>query len=286
MGGLPTSDVLRSPPPCPSPTRGEGTLWPAPRSISRTSFFVGILSLALVSGPAPAAAAEIKVLTAGAMRGVVDALLPGFEQQTGHKVAVDNATAGALAKRIEGGEAFDVAIITPKAIGDLAQKGKLAAGTRTDLAKVGMGVAVKAGAPLPDIKTVETFKRTLLAARSVAYIDPKAGGSSGIYFDGLLDRLGIANSVRPKAKLKQGGYVADLVASGEAEIAVHQISEILPVKGVVLVGPLPAEVQNFTTYSASVGAAARDVAVARALIAHLAGPAAAPVLKARGMERP
>jgi molybdate transport system substrate-binding protein len=243
-----------------------------------------LVIIALV-GARPVAAAEIKVLTAGAMRGVVDALVPGFEKQTGHKVAVDNATAGALAKRIEGGEAFDLAIITPKVLASLAQKGKTA-GSRTDLAKVGMGVAVKAGAPLPDIGTVEAFKRTLVAARSVAYIDPKAGGSSGIYFDGLLARLGIADEVRPKAKLKQGGHVADLVASGEAELGVHQISEILPVKGVVLVGPLPAEVQNFTTYSAALAAAARDAAAARALIAHLSGPAAVPVLKARGMERP
>jgi molybdate transport system substrate-binding protein len=268
------------------PRKGEGSLWRPPRSTSIAGLFAGLLTIVALAGAGPAVAAEIKVLTAGAMRGVVDALVPGFEKQTGHKVAVDNATAGALVKRIEGGEAFDVAIITPKAIGDLAQKGKVASGSRTDLAKVGMGVAVKAGAPLPDIATVEAFKRTLLAARSVAYIDPKAGGSSGIYFDGLLDRLGIADVVRPKAKLKQGGYVADLVASGEAEIAVHQISEIVPVKGVVLVGPLPAEVQNYTTYSAGVGAAARDADAARALIDHLAGPAAAPVLKARGMERP
>ena len=245
-----------------------------------------MLASAAVAAAGPTAAAEIKVLTAGAMRGVVDAVVPGFEKETGHKVAVDNATAGALARRIEGGEAFDVAIITPKAIGDLIQKGRIASGSRTDLAKVGMGVAVKAGAPAPDISTVEAFKRTLLAAKSVAYIDPKAGGSSGIYFDGLLARLGIADAVRPKAKLKQGGYVADLVASSEAEIAVHQISEIVPVKGVVLVGPLPAELQNYTTYSAGVGAGARDAAAAKALIAHLAGPAAAPVLKARGMERP
>jgi molybdate transport system substrate-binding protein len=217
---------------------------------------------------------------------VVDALVPEFEKKTGHKVSVDNATAGVLARRIGGGEAFDVAIITPKAIGVLIEQGKIAAGSRVDLAKVGMGVVVKEGAPLPDIATVEAFKRALIAAKSVAYIDPKAGGSSGIYFDGLLARLGIADEVRPKAKLKQGGHVADLVASGEAELGVHQISEILPVKGVVLVGPLPAEVQNFTTYSAALAAAARDAAAARALIAHLSGPAAVPVLKARGMERP
>jgi molybdate transport system substrate-binding protein len=235
---------------------------------------------------APARAAEIKLLTAGAMRAVVLELLPAFEAATGHKVVVDNATAGTLAKRIGGGEAFDVAIITPKVVDDLIAKGRIAGGSRIDLAKVGIGVAVKAGAPLPDIATVEAFKRTLLQAKSVAYIDPKAGGSSGIYFDGLLERLGIADQVRPRAKLKAGGYVADLVAAGEAEVAVHQISEILPVKGVVLVGPLPVEVQNHTVYSAAVSAAARDVAAARALIGHLAGPAAAPVLKARGMERP
>jgi molybdate transport system substrate-binding protein len=242
--------------------------------------------IAALAGASLAPAAEIKVLTGGAFRGVVDALVPEFEKRTGHKVSVDNATAGVLAKRIGGGEAFDVAIITPKAIGELIDKGKIAAGTRVDLAKVGMGVVVKEGAPRPDIATVEAFKRALVAAKSVAYIDPKAGGSSGIYFDGLLDRLGIADQIRPKAKLKQGGYVADLVVSGEAELGVHQISEIVPVKGAVLVGPLPAEIQNYTTYSAGLGAAARDAAAAKALIDHLAGPAAAPVLKARGMERP
>jgi molybdate transport system substrate-binding protein len=268
----------------PPPRKGEG--WRAARSIAAAVLFVGMLSIIALAGAGSVLAAEIRVLTGGAMRGVVDALVPAFEKETGHRVSVDNATAGALAKRIAGGEAFDVAIITPKVLADLTGHGKIAAGSRTDLAKVGMGVAVKAGAPLPDIATVEAFKRTLLAARSVAYIDPKAGGSSGIYFDGLLVRLGIADQVRPKAKLKQGGYVADLVASGEAEIAVHQISEIVSVKGVVLVGPLPAEVQNYTTYSAALGAAARDTAAAKALIAHLAGPAATPVLKARGMQRP
>lgn len=246
----------------------------------------GLLSIVALAHAAPAAAAEIKVLTAGAMRGVLVELLPEFEKRSGHKVSIDNATAGVLAKRIEGGEAFDVAIITPKVIGDLEQKGKIVSGSAKDLAKVGIGVAVKEGAALPDIKTVDAFKRTLLNAKSVAYIDPKAGGSSGIYFDGLLDRLGIGDQIRPKAKLKQGGHVADLVASGEAEVAVHQISEIVPVKGVVLVGPLPAEIQNTTIYSAAIGSAAKEAAAARALIDHLAGPGAAPVLKAKGMERP
>ncbi len=243
-------------------------------------------TLATIAGGQTACAAEIKLLTAGAMRAVVVALLPDFEKETGHKVTIDNATAGTLKKRIEDGEAFDVAIITPAVVDSLASNGKIVAGSRIDLAKVGMGVAVKEGAAVPDIASVESFKRMLLTAKSVAYIDPKAGGSSGIYFDKLLDRLGIGDQIRPKAKLKQGGYVAELVASGEAEVAIHQISEIVPVKGAVLAGPLPAEVQNFTTYSAGLGAAAKDTAAAKALIQFLSGPASGPILKAKGMEKP
>lgn len=244
-----------------------------------------LAALLLGAHAAGVAAAEIKVLTAGAMRGVLEALLPEFETTSGHKVSLDNATAGALAKRIEGGEAFDVAIITPAVIDDLAGKGRIS-GSRVDLAKVGIGVAVRQGAPVPDIGTVEAFREALLSAKSVAYIDPKAGGSSGIYFDRLLDRLGIGEAVRAKARLKSGGYVAELVANGEAELAVHQMSEILPVKGVTLVGPLPAPVQNTTVYAAGVGAAAREPAAAKALLEHLAGPAAASVLVAKGMEKP
>ena len=241
---------------------------------------------AFAVGAPMACAAEIKLLTAGAMRAVVVAVLADFEKQTGHKVSLDNDTAGGLSKRIDGGEAFDVAIITPAVVDDLAKKGRIVPGSRIDLAKVGMGVAIKEGAPAPDIGTVDAFKRTLLAAKSVAYIDPKAGGSSGIYFDKLLDRLGIADQVRPKAKLKAGGYVAELVANGEAEIAIHQISEIVPVKGVALAGPLPAEIQNSTVYAGGIGAAAKDGAAAKALVAFLAGPAIDLILKSKGMQKP
>jgi molybdate transport system substrate-binding protein len=239
----------------------------------------------ILAGAGGSAAAEIKVLTAGAMRGVLEALVPDFEKGSGHKVVLDNATAGALAKRIGEGEAFDLAIITPQVIDGLVAKGKIA-GPRVDLAKVGMGVAIKDGAPAPDIATVEAFKAALIAAKSVAYIDPKAGGSSGIYFDGLIDRLGIGEAIRAKARLKAGGYVADLVASGEAELAVHQISEILPVKGVRLVGPLPAPIQNTTVYAAGFAASAQERGAAKALLDHLAGPASVAVLSAKGMEKP
>ena len=240
--------------------------------------------LAAAGAPRGAAAAEIKVLTAGAFKQVLVALVPDFEKQTGHKVIVENETVGALTKRIEGGEAFDVAVLTPGAVNDLTGKGKFVAGSRANLARVGVGVMVKAGAPAPDISTVEAFKRALLAAKSVAYIDPASGGSSGIYISGLLDKLGLADQVKPKAKLKQGGYVADLIVKGEAELGIHQISEIVPVKEVTLVGPLPAEIQNYTVYAAGLGASAKDSEAAKALIKALTGPAAADVLKSKGME--
>jgi len=244
-------------------------------------FAAAALALAMV----PAAAAEVKVLTAGAMKQVVLALQDEFEKQ-GHKLVVDNDTAGALRKRIEGGEAFDLAVITPAVIDALGSAGKVVPGTRTNLARVAIGVMVRKGATLPDISTVEAFRRALMDAKTVAYIDPASGGSSGIYLDKLFETWGIADQIRAKAKLKRGGYVADLLKSGEAEFGIHQISEIVPVKEVVLVGPLPAEIQNYTTYAGAVSATARDAAAAKAFLDLLAGPSASAVLKEKGMQRP
>lgn len=239
---------------------------------------------AAVLTPRAASAAEIRVLTAGAYKQVVLALVPAFEQQTGHKVSVDNGTAGELQKRIDGGEAFDVAVISPVVVDALIDKGRIVRGSRHDLATVGVGVVVKEGAPKPDIGTVEAFKQAMLAAKSVAYIDPKSGGTTGIYIEKLMDRLGIGEAVRAKAKLKMGGYVADLVVSGEAEIGLHQISEIVPVKGAVLVGPLPKDIQNITTYSAGLSTATKNQDAAQALIKVFSGPDAAKLLKSKGME--
>jgi molybdate transport system substrate-binding protein len=237
-----------------------------------------------MGGTRETAAAEIKVLTAGAFKQVLLALVPEFEKQTGHKVIVENATVGVLTKRIGGGEAFDLAVLTPRAVDDLTKQGKFADGSRQNLARVGVGVVVKDGTPKPDISSVDAFKKALIAAKSVAYIDPAAGGSSGIYVSGLLDRLGIAGEVKPKAKLIHGGAVADHIAKGEAEVGIHQISEILPVKGIVLVGPLPSEIQNYTVYAAGIGTNAKQAEAAKALLKLLTGPAAADVLKSKGME--
>lgn len=254
--------------------------------IARPVLAIPFLAAALLLAPRPAMSAEIKVLTAGAMKSVVLALQAGFEAASGHRLVVDNDTAGGLVKRIEAGEAFDMAIITPAAIDGLIGKGKIVAGSRAAVAKVGVGIAVKEGAPKPDLSSVEAFKRALLAARTVTYIDPASGGSSGIYVAGLLNKLGIADDIKPKERLQAGGYVAEKVAKGEAEIAIHQISEILPVKGVTLAGPLPEEIQNYTVYAAGLSAAARDPGVAQAWIDYLKGPAASAAIEGRGMSKP
>ena len=232
-----------------------------------------------------AQSAELKVISGGAFKQVLNALAAQYEKETGNKFDVTYQTVGQHLKLIKSGEeTFDVAVLTPEAIDGLAKDGKIVAGSRADLAKVGVGVVVKKGAPLPDISTVEAFKKSLLAAKSVAFIDPKAGGSSGIYVEGLLEKLGIAKEVNAKAVLVHGGAVADQIADGEAEIGVHQISEILPVAGVTLVGPLPAEIQNYTVYSAGVGSSAKNGAAARELAKFLSGPHALPIIKAKGME--
>ena len=231
-------------------------------------------------------AAEIKVLTAGAYKPVVTALAPEFEQRTGHKLVVDNDTAGALARRIGNGEAFDVVVLPTGGLEQLTKSGKVVAGSTSQLARVAIGVAVKRGAPMPDIGSVAAFKQTLLDARAVAYIDPVAGGSSGIYLSQLFEKMGIAAQIKSKAVLVPGGLVAQRVVNGEADLALHQISEILAVPGATLVGPIPAEIQNYTVYAGGVGAAARDVAAAQALLTLLGSANAQSVLKEKGMEAP
>lgn len=229
-------------------------------------------------------AVELKLLTAGAFKSTVVALLPEYERTSGNKVSVENDTVGGLMKRIEAGEGFDVVLMTPEAVDKLTGAGKVISGSRTNLARVGVGVMVKTGADKPDISTVEAFKKTLLDAKSISFIDPASGGSSGIYIEKLIERLGISDQVKPKEKLKQGGYVADYIESGQAELGIHQISEILPHAGVALVGPLPKEIQNYTVYAAGVGTGTQDGAAAKALIASLAGPSAKALFRSKGME--
>jgi molybdate transport system substrate-binding protein len=241
------------------------------------------LALAMAMALLDAARADpLKVLTAGAFKQVLLAVIPQFEA-AGRPVQWDNDTVGALLKRIEAGESFDVVIASPAALEALAKSGKIAGGG-IGLARVGVGMAVREGAAKPDISTVEGFKQALLAAKAVAYIDPASGGSSGIYLSGLIDRLGIGAEVKPKSVLVHGGTSADRLVSGEADVAVQQISELLPVKGVVLVGPLPPEIQNYTVYSAGIAAGTRQGPSAQALIDLLRSQDGAVAIKSKGME--
>jgi molybdate transport system substrate-binding protein len=178
-----------------------------------------------------------------------------------------------------------VIFLTPQAVDELAAKGKIAPFSRTNLARVGVGVMVREGAPKPDVSTVDAFKKALLDAKSVSYIDPASGGSSGIYVGKLLQRLGIAEQVKPKEKLKHGGYVADVISSGQAELGIHQISEIVPAPGVTLVGPLPKEIQNYTDYAAGIGPDTKYPAEAKALVAVFTSASAQALYKAKGMDR-
>ena len=193
--------------------------------------------------------AEIKVLTAGAFRPVVMTLLPAFEQTTGYTVTVAHGTVGQVTNRVEQGERFDVLALSARAIEENAQKGRVIAGSTALVGRVGIGVMVKAGVPKPDIGSVEAFKRALLQAKSIAYLDPTSGGSSGVDVEGLPGRLGIADAIRPKLRLQLGGHVSDRIVAGEAELGIHQISAILREPRVALVGPLPPPIQNYTTYS-------------------------------------
>lgn len=241
---------------------------------------MAIMGSAVAAMQGAATAAEIKVLSSNGVKAILDELAPQFERATGRKLVITFGVAAALKKDIEGGATFDVTILTASAIDDLIKQGKVK-GPSAMIAKSGTGVAVKAGAPKPDISTTEAFRRTLLAAKSVAYTTQ---GASGQYFMTVLDRLGIAAEIKAKAKTQAGGAVAELVARGEAELAVQQISELLPVKGADYVGPFPPELQNYTAFTAALGPATKEPAAAKALIEFLTAPSTVSVIKAKGME--
>ena len=236
----------------------------------------------LLAAAVSASAAEIKVISSNALKTVLEELAPAFEKATEHKLVIQWGAAVPLKAEIEKGASFDLAILTVAGIDDLIKQGKLAGATRAVLAKSGAGVAVRKGAPKPDISTVDAFKRALVNAKSVAYVEQ---GGTGIYLKGLLERMGIADQLKGKTRLlPPSNPAAHAVANGEAEIGMTQISEILPYAGAELVGPLPAEIQLTTSFATAVGANAKQSAPAQALIRFLTAPTAAPVFKAKGLD--
>jgi molybdate transport system substrate-binding protein len=235
----------------------------------------------LLAGTTLTQAAEITVLSTQATEQSHRELLPQFEKATGNTVKISYTGTLDAKKRIAAGEHFDVLMMSSPDIDAFVADGTLAPGSRVDLAKSGVGVGVKAGAPKPDISTTEAFKKSLLAAKSIGY----STGPSGVYVIGLFDRLGIADQVKPKLKQTPTGvFVGTITASGEVEIGIQQVSEMSQYPGVDYVGPLPADIQRMTVFSSGIAAKAKEPVAAKALIKYVTSPEAAATYKKRGME--
>jgi molybdate transport system substrate-binding protein len=243
-----------------------------------------VAALIVVTGSARAA--EIHALITTAMKAAIDELAPSFERDTGHSVRVSYGPSGGIARRFIGGEPADMIVIDSGALDDLIRQGKVLPGP-TGIARTGIGICVRKGAPKPDVSTPEALKRALLAAKSIAHTAPAGGGITAAHIIKLFERLGIAAEVAPKVKLAAGGpngRVSVLVSSGEAEIGLQQVSELMSNPDVEVIGMLPAELQQITTYSAGVTASAKQPDAARVLIQALTAPSAKPIFKAKGLD--
>jgi molybdate transport system substrate-binding protein len=227
-----------------------------------------------------AEAAEVKAIVANPMKAVLQEVGAQFERDTGHKLVTKFVSGPIVKREIDAGETADLAISATPVVDALIKEGKLVPGARADVAYAGVGVGVRAGATTPDIGSVEAFKRALLNAQSVAH---SAEGPSGVHFRGLLDRLGIAEEMKPKLKPMSGDALAKAVPSGQAEMIISSMPDVIA-EGIVPVGPLPAELQSYIRFAAGVGSNAREAEAARTLIKFLTSPAAVPVIKAKGME--
>ncbi|MCX7366548.1 MAG: substrate-binding domain-containing protein [Alphaproteobacteria bacterium] len=227
----------------------------------------------------------MKVFSTIAVQSTLEELLPQFERENDVKLAVTWNTAPALVKRLQGGETADVLILNRAGIDTMTRDGRILPGSEVTLASSATAIAIKAGAARPDISTPDALKRTLLAARAISYTDPAAGGASGIYFAKLLERLGIAAEINARTKFPPpAGLVANFLLTGEADLAVQQVPELLQVPGIEILGPLPGDLHMVTVFVAGVEAATPHGAAAKALIAFLHSPSAATVFRAKGLD--
>ena len=247
--------------------------------------FVGVLLVA--PGAAPAGAADLKVISAGAVRGLIAQIIDDYSHQTGQKFDFTIGTTGQLRNIIASGQHADLIIVSAPLMGELERTGNLTPGSRAELGRVGIGVTIRDGAPAPDVSTPEALKKALIEARSVAYTNPAEGGTSGIYFTSVAERFGIGDAIKAKATLTRGGREAAIeVAEGRAELAIVFISEAMAVKGVKLAGPLPPTLQDYSAYTTAIPLSSTDPAAARAFIAALTSPAMAERWRANGFEPP
>jgi molybdate transport system substrate-binding protein len=244
------------------------------------------VAIALLAATGAGRAAEIDAFISTAIKAATDELLPPFERANGHTIRASYAPSGALIPRFNRGEHVDVFLTDSTAIDQLIEQGKIVAG-RTDVARTGIGIAVRKGAPKPDVSSPEALKRALLAAKTVGHAAPAGGSITAAHIQGVFERLGIATQVAPKVKLSAGGpngRVSVLVSSGQAEIGLQQVSELMSNPGVEVIGMLPAELQQITVYAAGVTVSAREAEAAKALIKALTAPSAAPIYKAKGLD--
>lgn len=244
-----------------------------------------IVAVALAAMSATANATEIDAFISTAVKAATDELLPPFERANGYSIRASYAPSGALIPKFERGEPVDMFVTDSVAIDRLIGAGKIAGG-RTDIARTGIGICVRKGAVKPDVATPEAFKRALLAAKSVAYASPAGGSITGPHIQSVFERLGIAAQMTPKTRLAAGGpdgRVSVLVSSGEAEIGLQQVSELMSNPEVEVIGLLPADLQQITVYSAAVTAGAKQPAAARSLVDFLASPDATAIYKTKGL---
>jgi molybdate transport system substrate-binding protein len=239
--------------------------------------------IALLGQSVAANATEVKVMSGAAMRGAFGEIVPQFERATGHKVVIEYGAGTTFRKQIEAGETFDLVIIDSTEVDELIKQGKIAGDTRADIVRAAIGVAVREGAPKPDISSVDAFKNTLLSVNSFTYAPDALYGRQ---LSQAFDRLGIAEQLKAKTKPNALARVGQVLAAGEVDLAIAGIPTLLSVKGVQIVGPLPGELQNWLVNTAGVSAAAKEPDAAKALIKYLATPGAAAVIKAKGMEVP
>jgi molybdate transport system substrate-binding protein len=237
------------------------------------------IGLAVVAA-SPARSDELKIFGSRVTKMIVEEVGPQFEQATGHHLVVLTDVAAVMKRRIEAGEPFDLAVLVNFQADALIKKGKLLGDTRADIMKAGIGVAVRRGARMPDISTVEAFKQTLLAAKSITYLKE---GASTIYLDSLFARMGIADALRAKTVKPETESVSEAVAAGDVELGMIVIPNIISVPGAQLVGPIPEEIQSYITFTAAAAANSPNQQAARDLIAFLKSPAAIAAIKAKGM---
>jgi molybdate transport system substrate-binding protein len=234
-------------------------------------------------------AADIKVLSSGSLKAAMPQLLADFHKSSGNTATIEYGPAGAIVGRVQNDDVADVVIVSRSQLQKLASEGKVIKDSLADIAGIALGVAIRKGAPKPDLSTVEAFKRALLSARSIGYRDPVTGSTSGIYTAGLLERLGIAQELKPKLYLDRSEgdapeNVFQRVAKGEIEMQIGQITEIAIAPGVDLAGPLPREIQNTTLMAAGITTTSKAPDAAKALISFISSPSAAAVLKASGFQ--